>query len=218
MASPRPARTGTSGRSATSRPGKDLPDRLKWIKFSGAEWTPDGQGFFYGRFPEPRPGEDLKGANYYQKVYYHRLGTLSKPTTVWSGKIPSTRSGEPIPHVTDDGAYLILTIEKGNRQQVSRSFIARSTSRTPKPVHLVGEFDADYTFIDNDGPVFWFKTDKNAPRGKVVAIDTRRPAPEHWVELIPEQAETLEGVDVVGRPFPGPLSRKTPTRWSASST
>ena len=73
--------------------GKDLPDHLKWIKFSEAEWTPDGQGFFYGRFPEPKPGEDLKGANYDQKVYYHRLGT-SQADDRWSGKIPSTRSGE----------------------------------------------------------------------------------------------------------------------------
>ena len=55
--------------------GLDLPDHLKWIKFSEAEWTPDSQGFFYGRFPEPRPGDDLKGANYYQKVFYHRLGS-----------------------------------------------------------------------------------------------------------------------------------------------
>ena len=36
--------------------GQDLPDHLKWIKFSEAEWTPDGQGFFYGRFPEPKAG------------------------------------------------------------------------------------------------------------------------------------------------------------------
>ena len=34
--------------------GRDLGDHLKWIKFSAAEWTPDGKGFFYGRFPEPQ--------------------------------------------------------------------------------------------------------------------------------------------------------------------
>ena len=62
----------------------------------------------------------------------------------------------------------------------------------------MGEFDADYTFIDNDGPIFWFKTNKNAPRGKVVAIDTRRPRAGDWSDLIPEAAETLETVDAVG--------------------
>jgi prolyl oligopeptidase len=70
-----------------------------------------------------------------------------------------------------------------------------------RPVHLVGEFEADYTFIDNDGPVFWFKTNKNAARGKVVAIDTRRPEPEHWVDVIPEAADTLESVDAVADHF-----------------
>ena len=65
----------------------------------------------------------------------------------------------------------------------------------------MGEFEAEYHFIDNDGPIFWFKTNKNAPRGKLVAIDTRSPQPEHWIEVIPEAAETLESVDLVGDHF-----------------
>ena len=36
--------------------GRDLGDRLKWIKFSGAAWTKDGKGFYYSRFPEPAAG------------------------------------------------------------------------------------------------------------------------------------------------------------------
>src|SRR5262249_22154469 len=57
---------------------KDRYDHLKWIKFSSAAWTPDGKGLFYGRFPPPMPGADLKGANYYQSVYYHPLGNPQK--------------------------------------------------------------------------------------------------------------------------------------------
>jgi prolyl oligopeptidase len=68
-------------------------------------------------------------------------------------------------------------------------------------VHLVGEFEADFSFIDNNGSVFWFRTDKNASRGRVVAIDTRRPEPADWVEVIPEQPDTLQGVDVVAGRF-----------------
>ena len=45
------------------------------------------------------------------------------------------------------------------------------------PVHLVGEFEAEYQFLDNDGPIFWFKTNKDAARGKVVAIDSARRSP-----------------------------------------
>ncbi len=55
--------------------GKDLKDVVKWVKFSGASWTKDNKGFFYSRYDEPKEGKELKQANYYQKLYYHRLGT-----------------------------------------------------------------------------------------------------------------------------------------------
>ena len=117
-----------------------------------------------------------------------------------SGKIPSTKSGAPSRIVTDDGAYLIFIVEKGTDNKF-RVFYRPLDQPDAKPIHLVGEFEADYTFIDNDGPVFWFKTNKNAPRGKVVAIDTRRPEPAHWIDVIPEAADTLESVDIVADHF-----------------
>jgi prolyl oligopeptidase len=179
--------------------GKDLPDVLKWIKFSEAEWSTDDAGFYYGRYPEPRSGEDLKGANYGQRVYYHRLGTNQQDDTlVWEDQEHKEWRAEP--KVTDDGGYLILTIQKGTDDKY-RVLYRRRDHPDEKLVHLVGEFDADYTFIDNDGPIFWFRTDKNAPRGRVVAIDTRKPGVSDWVDVIPEQAETLQSVDVVGGRF-----------------
>ncbi len=76
-----------------------------------------------------------------------------------------------------------------------------STKPDAKPVELIDNFDAEYSFIEHEGPVFWFKTNKDAPRGKVIAIDTRDPAPEKWVEVIPEAAETLRGVSLVNDTF-----------------
>jgi prolyl oligopeptidase len=179
--------------------GTDLPDHLKWIKFSGAAWLPDGQGFFYGRFPEPGPGEDLKGANYFQKVYLHRLGKpQSEDYLIWEDS--AEKEVRAVPSVTDDGKYLILTLEKGTDDK-HRVLYRPLDGPKAAPMALVGEFDADYTFIDNDGPVFWFKTDKAAARGKVIAIDTRQPQPEHWVVVIPEKPEALTGVSVVGDHF-----------------
>jgi prolyl oligopeptidase len=179
--------------------GKDLDDRLQWIKFSSASWTPDGKGFFYGRFPSPQPGQDLKAANYYQKVYYHRIGTpQSDDVLTWED--PAHKEWEAAPKVTDDGAYLILSIAKGTDAKHRVLFRSLADAKAA-PAHLVGDFDAEYEFLDNDGPVFWFKTNKNAPRGRVVAIDVRAPKPERWVELVPEADETLDGVDVVGGKF-----------------
>ncbi len=179
--------------------GKDLTDHLKWIKFSGAEWGPDNHGFYYGRFPEPTTGQDLKGANYEQRVYYHRLGTAQQDDVlVWEDR--EHKEWRAVPTVTDDGQYLILTIEKGTDER-HRVLFRPMAQPEAKPVHLVGEFEAGYTFIDNDGPVFWFRSDKKASRGRVIAIDTRKPAEADWVDVIPEQSETLEGVDVVGGCF-----------------
>jgi prolyl oligopeptidase len=175
--------------------GEDLPDHLKWIKFSEAEWSPDNRGFFYGRFPEPGHGGDLKEANFYQKVYYHRLGTLqADDRLIWED--PEHKEWRAVPKVSDDGKYLIFTIEKGTDDK-HRVLYRPFDQPEAKPVHLVGDFDAEYAFIDNDGPVFWFKTNKGAPRGKVVAIDVRSPEPDHWVELIPEAREALQSVDAV---------------------
>ncbi|AMV38078.1 Prolyl endopeptidase precursor [Planctomyces sp. SH-PL62] len=179
--------------------GKDLDDELRWIKFSSAVWTPDHKGFFYGRFPAPEPGQDLKGANYYQKVYLHRVGTpQDQDTLIWED--PEHKEWEATPTVSDDGAYLVLTLHKGTDAKY-RVLYRPLDATDAKPTHLVGEFEAEYDFLDNDGPVFWFKTNKDAERGRVVAIDVRDPKPEKWVELIPEAEETLESVDVVGDRF-----------------
>ena len=137
--------------------------------------------------PSPSPGEDLKGANYNQKVYLPppRDAPGRRPPRLGGPRAQGV-AGRPQGHrrrqVPDPDR------REGHRRQVSRALPAARPARSRSPSHLVGEFEAEYTFIDNDGPVFWFKTNKDAPRGKVVAIDIRNPAPEHWVELIPQAA------------------------------
>ncbi len=179
--------------------GKDLPDVLKWVKFSGAEWDSASKGFYYSRYPEPKPGDDLKGANYYAKLYFHRLGNpQGDDVLVWEA--PEHKEWRAGAKVTDDGAYLILTIGKGTDAK-HRVLYRALDKQAGDAVHLVGDFDAEYSFVDNDGPIFWFQTNKNAPRGKLIAIDVRKPEPEHWVDVIPQATETLEAVDVVADHF-----------------
>ncbi|HEU5117849.1 MAG TPA: S9 family peptidase, partial [Isosphaeraceae bacterium] len=134
--------------------GEDTPDEILWSKFSGAEWTPDGSGFFYGRFPEPKEGDDLKAANYFQKMYFHKLGTAQKDDLlIW--KDDEHKDWRADPTVTDDGKYLVLTLGKGTDDKY-RILYRPLDKPDAEPVHLVGNFDHEYTFIDNDGPIFWF--------------------------------------------------------------
>jgi prolyl oligopeptidase len=68
-------------------------------------------------------------------------------------------------------------------------------------VKLLDDFDAQYNFIDNDGSVFWFQTDLEAPRGRVIAIDTRHPERANWKTLVAQGPDKLEFSNVVNNSF-----------------
>ena len=174
--------------------GHDLPDVIKWVKFSSASWGKDGRGFFYSRYAEPEAGEKLKGVNKFQKLYFHRLGSpQSEDALIYErGDQPDWGFGA---RVTDDGRFLIISIWQGTDRR-NRVYYKDLTQPGASVVKLLDDFDADYSFVDNDGGLFWFYTDLKAPRGRVIAIDTTRPERANWREIIPQAAETLKGVNV----------------------
>ncbi|MDZ8031837.1 prolyl oligopeptidase family serine peptidase [Nostoc sp. DedSLP04] len=179
--------------------GEDLQDHLKWIKFSGASWTHDNQGFFYSRYDEPNEKTRLEDVNYYQKLYYHQLGK-SQSEDVLIYHRPDQKEWGFSGGVTEDGRYLIISIWLGTDSK-NLVFFKDLTNPNAEVVELINQFEADYSFIDNDDSVFYFRTDLNAPRGRVIAIDTKNPAPENWQEIIPQSAETLESVGILNNQF-----------------
>jgi prolyl oligopeptidase len=174
--------------------GKDLTDDLKWVKFSGASWTPDGQGFFYSRYDEPKT-DSLKATNYFQKVYYHKLGTpQSEDALVYER--PDQKDWLFGASVTEDGRYLIITVFQGTDVK-SRVYYKDLKSSDASVVRLLDDFDASYTFVGNEGTRFWFQTDSQSPRGKVIEIDITKPARANWKVIVPEAKETLQAVTLV---------------------
>ena len=179
--------------------GLDLPDLVKWSRFSGASWTKDGRGFFYSRFDEPTKTNEFKGALYFQKVFFHRLGTpQEKDRLIYERK--DQKEWGFYGSITDDGNYLIIHVSKGTDSR-NRVFYQNLQGTNSVTVELLNDFDAQYDFIDNDGPIFWFKTDLHAPRGRVIAIDVTKPGRGNWKELIPQSVDKLSGVNVVGNQF-----------------
>ena len=176
--------------------GRKLTDHLKWIKFSRVSWTPDGRGFYYSRYDEPPPGEEYTQTNYYQKLFYHRLGEpQEKDTLVYKRDDQKEWSFDG--DVTDDGNYIVITV---SRSTEAKNQVFYKDLRQPgaEVVALVSGFDAEYEFIDNDGSVFWLITDESAPLKRVIAVDTRRPARANWKELIPESKDTLQSASSIG--------------------
>ncbi|HKI93685.1 MAG TPA: prolyl oligopeptidase family serine peptidase [Gemmatimonadales bacterium] len=182
--------------------GDDRADRVRWIKFSGAAWTHDSRGFFYSRYPEPTAGTSLREANRNQELYYHVLGEPQERDRLIYRRRDQPEWGYD-PSVTDDGRYLILHVWHGTDRR-NRLYYADLGDPT-KPlgdvriVPLLDAFDAAYHFVGNDGPVFYVQTDRDASRGRLVAIDTR--APDTWREIIPEADDVLVGARHVAGAF-----------------
>ena len=181
--------------------GEDRDDHLEWIKFSGASWTYDEKGFFYSRYPEPAPGEALGGTNRFMKLYYHRLGTAQADDLLIYERPDQPDWGFGAA-VTDDGRYLAVSVWLGTDPRNRFYYVDLGSTSQPaigNPVcELLDDFDAAYHLIDNDGPVFYFLTDLDAPRRRVIAIDAGNPGREHWREIIPEAAGVISAVDVIG--------------------
>ncbi|MGK7935116.1 MAG: prolyl oligopeptidase family protein, partial [Xenococcaceae cyanobacterium] len=179
--------------------GTDREDIIKWIKFSGVSWRKDNQGFFYSRYDEPNEQTKLEDINYYQKLYYHRLGTPQSEDILIYHR-PDQKKWGFRGNVTEDGRYLIISVWRGTDPK-NLVFYQDLQDPEVKVVELIREFEADYSFIDNDGSIFWFQTDLDAPRRRVIAIDINNPSPENWQEIISESDNTLQGIGVLNNQF-----------------
>ncbi|MEM9271850.1 MAG: prolyl oligopeptidase family serine peptidase [Cyanobacteria bacterium P01_F01_bin.143] len=179
--------------------GENLSDHLKWIKFSGASWTNDHQGFFYSRYDEPNEATKLEDVNYFQKLYYHRLGTAQAKDILIYERSDQKEWGFA-GDVTEDGKYLIISVWLGTDSK-NLVFYKNLAEPESEVVELISEFEASYSVIDNYGDRFWVKTDLDAPRGRVIEINLEQPEKTNWQEIIPESTETLRGIGLLNNQF-----------------
>ena len=178
--------------------GTDREDRVEWVKFSGASWAEDGSGFYYSRFDAPKEDAALTAVNEFQKLYFHKIGTPQGDDALIYERRDRKEWGFH-GEVSEDGHWLVITITEGTnpKNRVYFRDLAKPGAITP----LLDDFDADYTFIGNDGNVFYFRTDLEAPLGRVIAIDVTKRARPNWREVIPQSGDSLKGVSFVNDQF-----------------
>ncbi|MFL5526710.1 MAG: prolyl oligopeptidase family serine peptidase [Gemmatimonadaceae bacterium] len=181
--------------------GRDLSDVVKWVKFSDISWTHDDKGFFYSRYDEPTSGNKMTNANRNHKLYYHRVGQpQSRDELVYD------RPDQPDwlfnGTVTDDGQYLVITVSQGTDVRTRLYFIDLDNPGKPQidnpVVRLIDRLDAEYAFIGNRGTMFYVRTDRNAPKGRIVAISIDNPREERWNTIVPENKDALESATMAG--------------------
>lgn len=176
--------------------GQDLPDHLNWTKFTAASWAEDDSGFYYGRFDQPKKGEEFTATNEFKKIYFHKIGDPQEKDTLVYKRDDQPKWGFGA-YVTDDGNYLLLPVSRGTDSK--NALFYKDLKRPDSPVvELLADFDAAYNYVTNIGSVFYLFTDLDAPRGRLISIDLTRPERENWKEIIPQTENTLEDVNHVG--------------------
>ena len=134
----------------------------------------------------------------FQRVYWHTLGTAQEADRLVYER-PDFKELGFAPRATDDGAYLTLHVWRGTEPE-NRFYYAPldpNTGGHSAIVRLLDEADARYDFIDNAGSLFYFVTDLDAPRGRVIAIDVQRPQREHWREIIPQGDDPIDQATLI---------------------
>jgi prolyl oligopeptidase len=179
--------------------GKKHSDHIQWSKFSGVSWAKDNSGFYYSAYDKPAEGAEFTGTNYHQKLFFHKLGEAQD-----QDKLIYERSDEKEwgfgGYVTEDGNYLIISVWKGTLRKNQVFYLDLKTGNN-NIVELISGFDADYSFVGNDESTFWFITDLDAPRKRLIKIDVANPDRQHWSNVISQTKHTLESASNVGQRF-----------------
>jgi len=174
--------------------GEHLPDTLRPNRQGGISWLNDNSGFYYSRFPDAKVGAELKSENYFQKLYFHKLGTPQDEDYVVYER-PDNKEYFVGGGVSEDGNWLVISVGKGT-ERMNMVYFKNLTMEKAGVLPLVTNLQNSYSFIGNDGSVFYFRTDKDAPRSKVVKVDVLAKEPV-WTDVVPESAETLNGVGFI---------------------
>ncbi len=168
--------------------GRDLPDLLKWSKFSGASWLKDGSGFYYSRYDAPKDGTLLQAVNKHQKLYFHAVGTPQEQDVLVYERPDKPDwgfSGE----VTDDGRFLLVYQTEGTENR-NRVFLRDLKAPQGRIEPFLDQFDAAYTVVGNDADTFYVLTNNGAPRYRLAAITRADPAPAAWTTIVAEAGGT----------------------------
>uniref|UniRef100_A0A1B6DCC9 Prolyl endopeptidase n=1 Tax=Clastoptera arizonana TaxID=38151 RepID=A0A1B6DCC9_9HEMI len=177
--------------------GKNYPEKLEKVKVSSMTWTHDNKGLFYNRYPKQEGKTDGSetDCNKNQKLYYHRIGS-PQSEDILTVEFPEEPSWIIGAEVSDCGNYLIVTPRKDCKDNLLyycdlRTLPNMEIKGKLKLVPVIEKYEADYDYITNDGPVFVFRTNKDAPNYRLIKINLENPSPDKWETLVPQHSSDV---------------------------
>jgi prolyl oligopeptidase len=163
---------------------KKLPDFLPRARYFGVQLKDDKSGFYYTRFEKAGP-----------RVYYHEMG---KPPSSDQELFGKGYGPEKIINavLSENQRHLLITVHHGSaarKTEIYHQDLSNGGAITPivndVEARFTGEFAGDRLFLD---------TNWEAPNGRILEVDPREPARDHWREIIPTGKAVIQGFSLVG--------------------
>ena len=188
----------TTWRVRNTVTGEDLPDTLAPNRQGVSAWLKDNSGFYYSSYAPVKKGEELKQTTLFQKIYFHKLGTPQSDDYVVYER-PDNGEYFSGAEISEDGNWLIITVGKGT-ERMNMVYFKNLTMEKAPIIPIVENLENSWNFLGNDGSTFYFQTDKDAPRGKVVSRNVLDRS-MIWKDVVPQSADTLNGVSFLNNQF-----------------
>jgi prolyl oligopeptidase len=158
--------------------GEDVNEELTGLRFTSANWDPDGKGVIYCK---PLPAEEADGQHF--GVYHHTLGQAQSQDVQIFKRPDVENSFVGGFRLEKDDPFLFMSVSSGTNSE-NGLYVQRPGSTEFQEI-LAPKVAAISPFY-RDGDTLYATTDLNASRSRLVAIDMNNPAPENWTTLVPE--------------------------------
>ncbi|MEG0032837.1 MAG: prolyl oligopeptidase family serine peptidase, partial [Mucinivorans sp.] len=169
---------------------RELPDQIKWVKFSGASWG--SNGFYYSRYDEPK-GSALSELNEGQKVYFHKLGQeQSSDQLIYQDTVHRLRDFTAIE--SQDGKWLFVSGSEGTS---GTELLFKSTQYKGDFRTLFAGFNNDYFLVDVQDDQALILTNDGAPNFKLIEVDLGS-ASLTAQDVVPESENLLQWATTAG--------------------
>ena len=176
--------------------GQLTNDHIEWAKFSGAAWC--GDGFYYSSYDRPEQGKEFSNVNEGMKIYYHKMGTpQSEDVLFYQNPTQPKRFYE----VSVNEEETLMYLFEAGAGAGNNLFVRDLKQKDSQFMQLTDNMDFQYSPIYDENGKFYIYTNYGAPKGRIMVADIRKPGINDWQELIPEQQNTLSGVDVINHLF-----------------